>query len=244
MNAADSGGDRVESTEPVSGTVRVAQVAPSESADVAKYMPLVRQEAARCLRRLPPNVLKDDLIAAGTFGLIDALRKQGAERGPTFEGYARIRIRGAIFDELRSQDWLSRRARNRAEPGASTTTLSDLPPGASPRGMTATAPPSALDLIEKDSARQALAKAVESLPERERQIVDLHYFQGVQFKAIAVQLGVSEPRISQLHSRATKILRGWLAELEGPKTPDVSEDIEPTEVPFSACRPKRTTRAA
>ena len=76
------------------------------------YMPLVRQVVARVLRKLPPNVLREDLISAGTFGLIDALRKS-VDRGPAFEWYARVRIRGAVVDELRAQDWLTRRARSR-----------------------------------------------------------------------------------------------------------------------------------
>jgi len=81
--------------------------------ELTLYMPLVHQVVCRVLRKLPPNVLRDDLVAAGAFGLIDALRKS-PERGPAFDWYARIRIRGAVVDELRSQDWLTRRARTRA----------------------------------------------------------------------------------------------------------------------------------
>src|SRR5579862_3772358 len=80
--------------------------------ELTLYMPLVHQVVARVLRKLPPNVLRDDLVAAGTFGLVDALRKS-TERGPAFDWYARIRIRGAVVDELRAQDWLTRRARTR-----------------------------------------------------------------------------------------------------------------------------------
>src|SRR5215472_3945033 len=81
--------------------------------ELTLYMPLVHQVVARVLRKLPPNVLRDDLVAAGAFGLIDALRKS-VDRGPAFDWYARIRIRGAVVDELRTQDWLTRRARTRA----------------------------------------------------------------------------------------------------------------------------------
>src|SRR5258708_36029713 len=81
--------------------------------ELALYMPLVHQVVGRVLRKLPPNVLRDDLVAAGSFGLIDALRKS-VDRGPAFDWYARIRIRGAVVDELRSQDWLTRRGRTRA----------------------------------------------------------------------------------------------------------------------------------
>src|ERR1700733_544925 len=70
--------------------------------ELTLYMPLVHQVVGRVLRKLPPNVLRDDLVAAGAFGLIDALRKS-VDRGPAFDWYARIRIRGAVVDELRSQ---------------------------------------------------------------------------------------------------------------------------------------------
>ena len=84
------------------------------AAEVTELMPLVHHAVGTMLKRLPPNVLRDDLVAAGTFGLLDALRRQApAERGVEFGWYARVRIRGAILDELRSQDWLSRRARRR-----------------------------------------------------------------------------------------------------------------------------------
>src|SRR5271154_2584237 len=55
--------------------------------ELTGYMYLVHQVVARVLRKLPPNVLRDDLLAAGTFGLVDALRKS-VERGPAFDWYA------------------------------------------------------------------------------------------------------------------------------------------------------------
>src|SRR5258708_19753593 len=83
--------------------------------ELTAYMYLVHQVVARLLRKLPPNVLRDDLIAAGTFGLVDALRKS-TDRGPAFDWYARIRIRGAVVDELRAQDWLTPPPRTRVAP--------------------------------------------------------------------------------------------------------------------------------
>src|SRR5438094_3887943 len=95
-----------EMPEAESGTMRRV-VAAVTNQDLLPYMPLVHEEVGRMLRRLPPSVQKDDLIAAGTCGLMDALRKNAvSERGPQFEWYARIRIRGAVLDELRNEDWL------------------------------------------------------------------------------------------------------------------------------------------
>ena len=106
------------SAESPSGPPASARV-PSASWNVPpdvlrRYLPLVRQVVAQMARRLPANVLRDDLMAAGVFGLMDSLRRNGAECSETFEWYARTRIRGAIFDELRAQDWLPRRARTAA----------------------------------------------------------------------------------------------------------------------------------
>ncbi|HEY1692013.1 MAG TPA: sigma-70 family RNA polymerase sigma factor [Polyangiaceae bacterium] len=189
--------------------------------DITDFMPLVHQVVARMLRRLPPNVLRDDLVAAGSYGLIDALRKS-PDRGPAFEWYARIRIRGAVVDELRSQDWLTRRARTRATkaqtegtgPGAAVVGFDDLPDSQA-QGLVDESELNPHEQVERKHARRALEKAVALLPEREANIVGWHYFEGVPFKVIAVRLGVSEPRISQLHSRAMGMLKTALSQLEG-----------------------------
>jgi RNA polymerase sigma factor for flagellar operon FliA len=194
---------------------------PVKASDVQDYMPLVRQIVARFLRRLPPNVLRDDLIPAGTYGLIDSLRKNGNDRGPTFEWYARVRIRGAILDELRAQDWLTRRARSRVTaqaddgraPLSGIVSMDDLSE-ASRNALCDESTPSPLEAAEESAERAVLARAIDQLLHRERLIVTLHYFQGVQLKAIAAQLGVSEPRVSQLHSRAMAKLRATLARQE------------------------------
>ena len=194
---------------------------PVRASDVQDYMPLVRQIVARFLRRLPPNVLRDDLISAGTYGLIDSLRKNGNDRGPTFEWYARVRIRGAILDELRAQDWLTRRARSRVTaqaddgraPLSGIVSMDDLSE-ASRNALCDESTPSPLEAAEESAERAVLARAIDQLLHRERLIVTLHYFQGVQLKAIAAQLGVSEPRVSQLHSRAMAKLRATLARQE------------------------------
>jgi RNA polymerase sigma factor for flagellar operon FliA len=59
--------------------------------------------------------------------------------------------------------------------------------------------------------RAAIERAIEALPARERHIVRSHYLEGVRFKEIGAQLGVSEPRVSQLHARALTLLAKQLA---------------------------------
>jgi RNA polymerase sigma factor for flagellar operon FliA len=82
---------------------------------VLAHMDDVRQIARSILRRLPASVQLDDLIQAGSLGLIDAARRFGPCRNLPFRQYARIRITGAIFDSLRELDWASRYFRTRQQ---------------------------------------------------------------------------------------------------------------------------------
>jgi len=79
-----------------------------------QYLPLVRYTAERLCAKLPDEVELDDLIGAGIFGLLDAIKSFDLERGVKFETYCAPRIRGAILDELRSLDWVPRLVRSRA----------------------------------------------------------------------------------------------------------------------------------
>jgi RNA polymerase sigma factor for flagellar operon FliA len=81
---------------------------------IIKYAPLVKNIVERIALKLPSYVSKDDLINVGIIGLISALKKFDETRNVLFETYARIRIRGAILDELRSRDGTSRSAKSKA----------------------------------------------------------------------------------------------------------------------------------
>src|SRR5690606_9645073 len=81
---------------------------------IAQHAPLVRRLALQLAARLPANVELDDLMQAGMMGLLDAVRRYEVQAAAKFETYATTRIRGAMLDELRSQDWLSRGARSKA----------------------------------------------------------------------------------------------------------------------------------
>ncbi|ODT99690.1 MAG: RNA polymerase subunit sigma-70 [Pseudonocardia sp. SCN 72-86] len=80
---------------------------------VAHYAPLVRGVAARTAVGLPASVDAADLVQAGVFGLLDAIARYDPSRGIRFESYAAQRIRGAMLDELRAQDWVPRTVRTR-----------------------------------------------------------------------------------------------------------------------------------
>ena len=183
-----------------------------------EFTPLVRKIAGGFQRKLPRNVLREDLIAAGMSGLWDAIRRHPDGGDDSFEWYVRVRIRGAILDELRAQDWLPRRARAAAEANAGTDAY--VPPPSVVRiddvseweqNRCLADASSSESAVAAKFTQETLAKAVELLPERERHIVSSHYFRGVKFKDLGAELGVSEPRISQLHSRAIARLKELMA---------------------------------
>lgn len=81
---------------------------------VEQHAPMVRRQALQMIARLPSSVELDDLIQAGMMGLLDAVRRYQVMAEAQFETYAITRIRGAMLDELRSQDWLPRSVRTKA----------------------------------------------------------------------------------------------------------------------------------
>ena len=82
---------------------------------IMDYSPLIRFVAQRIAARLPANIDIDDLSSAGVIGLMDAIEKYDPSRDNKFKTYAEFRIRGAILDELRAQDWVPRSVRDKAK---------------------------------------------------------------------------------------------------------------------------------
>jgi RNA polymerase sigma factor for flagellar operon FliA len=78
---------------------------------IKQYQPLVRRLAHHMMAKLPANVQVDDLIQVGLIGLSEALTRYEAAQGVQFETFATQRIRGAMLDELRDNDWMSRGSR-------------------------------------------------------------------------------------------------------------------------------------
>lgn len=197
--------------------------------DIRDHMHLVHRIVAHFVRRLPRSVQREDLVAAGTLGLFYALRTSAANvtsHPDMFASYARIRIRGAILDELRRHDWAPRRRKIKEEgsnvipfPGGAAAAsppvhvvgFDDLPPTV----MLSEDCASPLERIEAAVDKERLHEALAELPEREQMIIRMRYFEGIPSKAIASTLGLSEARISQLHARATARLRAILEDSGG-----------------------------
>ncbi len=94
-------------------TAYVANAA-SVNERVEHYAPLVKRIAHHLMGRLPQSVQVDDLIQAGLIGLLEALKHYDDAHGASFETYAGIRIRGAMLDEVRRNDWAPRSVHRKA----------------------------------------------------------------------------------------------------------------------------------
>src|SRR5580692_3721749 len=82
---------------------------------IMEYAPLIKFIAQKIAVRLPSHIELDDLISSGVIGLMDAIEKYDPKRDNKFKTYAEFRIRGAILDELRAQDWVPRSVRDKAK---------------------------------------------------------------------------------------------------------------------------------
>ncbi len=221
---------------------------------ILEHYPMVRRVAYRMVSRYPSCIEADDLVAIGTLGLIDAVDRFEESRSVSFAAYARIRVQGAILDELRKADWVPRSVRNRysrivearkalahdlgREPnheevakhlGIDQDRLSELIRGATVRTLVSmeeervddetignsleSEEPTPLEAATRNHLRGLVRNHVSSLPERERQIVEMYYFQELTFREIGEVLGITESRVSQLHSRMKRRLSSELQEV-------------------------------
>jgi RNA polymerase sigma factor for flagellar operon FliA len=227
---------------------------------VKQYAPLVKYVAGKVVVGMPHNVEFDDLVGFGVFGLLDAIDKFDPEKGVKFKTYAVTRIRGAIFDELRSIDWVPRSVRQKtreveeaigsleAQLGRtatdqeiasslgmnedeftktmmkiSTTSILSLNDvwfsGDDNDKVTIEASiesPSSLNpdiIVEKEEVRRVIISAINELPDKEKKILVLYYYEDLTLKEIGQVLEVTESRVSQLHTKAMLRLRGKLTNI-------------------------------
>jgi RNA polymerase sigma factor for flagellar operon FliA len=219
---------------------------------IVHYSPLVKFVAGRVGAGLPSSVDPGDLVSAGVFGLIDAVERFDPERGVKFETFAVPRIRGAVFDGLRSLDWVPRSVRSRAREveGAfaelegrfgraptdeelsgylkitatefqkwlvsiASTTVGPLDralvAGAEPRALNGDVPDSPAMMVEESEVKRLVRHEVRRLPEREKLVLSLYYDEGLTLAEIGGVLGVTESRVSQIHTKAVLHLRARLS---------------------------------
>lgn len=184
---------------------------------IERYLPLCRR-VAYGTKVLPTAALgSEDLEAAGIVGLIQAVDRFDPARGIPFEGYATLRVRGAVLDEVRRLDDLSRTARLRARDDGQrgAVSLEFLQESGELGDPTELAE---VDVrAESDGLRDDVERALAAIPDRERSILASYYSDGLTLAAIGRRLGVSEARVSQLHTRAIAQLRLVLGVVIAPK---------------------------
>ena len=181
-----------------------------------EHLPMVRKIAHPIAARAPASIVADDLVGAGSLGLMDSLIRNHGDEGAAFTCYARMRIKGAIYDEMRTSDWLPRRNRNQ-QPGdtgparpIAVIRFDDLPPGQESHPQNKEPESNPFDMLDSKREKEKLRKALGAVPKRDRLILHLHYFRGMQIREIGRFLGISEARISQIHHRALTRIRPLL----------------------------------
>lgn len=220
---------------------------------VSGNLDLVKRIALHMNGRLPPTVQLDDLMQAGMIGLLEAAGQYDPAFGASFSTYAGIRIRGAMLDEVRRNDWaprsVYRKARQisqavaevegRTKRDARDQEVADVldmhlrdyhqllqeasgyrllsfdDVNGSEQSLAETLPAGGHAPDEgalRDAFREALAKAVDSLPERERLVMSLYYDEELNLREIGEVLGVTESRVSQIHSQAILRLRARMSD--------------------------------
>ena len=223
------------------------------------YLPLVRSVVYRMRGKLPETIEAEELHSVGVSGLAAAVQKYHPARRETFAGYAATRIRGAILDELRRQDTMSRGSRAQAkrleravskltqEQGASYSqdslcvemnvsaeelaammedvrpvrlvsldcadAESDFPEESLHDIIPDDCCVSAVHALERKEIISLLAERMAQLPELQKKVLAMYYYENMQLSEIAAVFGLTESRICQIRGEAVEVLRKYFTKL-------------------------------
>ena len=226
---------------------------------ILHYLHLIKPVVNRLKARFPPHITTDELESCGLLGLLDAIAKFEPDRGTDFSTYSKVRIRGAVLDELRALDWAPRSLRKKKQKLEEAYALLEQKMGRTPTEeevakmlkiplqqlhallaeisrityfsledilqnpkqneytldllpLSGELPPysnPANELIKSEN-RYLVVKAIETLPEQERLVISLYYYEELTLKEVGKVLYVSESRASQIHASAILHLRAKL----------------------------------
>lgn len=171
------------------------------------FLPFIKYMARRLVSQIPPHIERGDLVSAGVLGLIDAIRKYDPSRDNQFKTYAEFRIRGAMLDEVRSYDWVSKTIRQKTRRlGIQDSFLHRQILEVYEDWQSSKPKTPYHGLIQLMQTRQ-LEKAIEALPKRQKWAITLYYFKELNMKEIGKEISVTESAISLLLTQARKSLR-------------------------------------
>ena len=192
----------------------------------------------------------DDVVNEGVIALMEAIESYDPDKGAKFETYATLKIRGAIIDFVRGQDWIPRSVRKFARDldnansslynqynrmpttaelseymemseekllkcmaeASTTVTLSfeELLYEDNFENHPASAGEATDSAVLREECRRVIAEAIDSLKEKEKQVITLYYFKNMKYSDIAKALGISESRVCQINTKATLTLKTLL----------------------------------
>ncbi|MCL1881696.1 MAG: FliA/WhiG family RNA polymerase sigma factor [Oscillospiraceae bacterium] len=220
---------------------------------VLQHMNLVNKTAAVLRNMYAKGYEVDDLVNEGVIALISAVETFDVLRGVKFETYATLKIKGAIIDYIRKQDWIPRSVRkfgkkmdeaygvlyhklDRTPTNAELAEYMGLSEAQFTKMLSDTAMTNTLsfeELLYEDNIslyntagqgvagnsggvdtriyleerKRVIAEAIDGLKPREKQVVSLYYFEKLKLSEIADIIGVTESRVSQIHSKCMILLK-------------------------------------
>ena len=269
MNVCNALGDKlIKTSERITATIpptttRSIRIEPNDERKFQRHLedhfPLLRSIVYQMRRKLPETIETDDLHSVGLSGLVAAAQRYQPSREKSFAGYAATRIRGAILDELRRRDLMSRSTRAKAkrlgsaicklqqEQGAtysrdslcfemnmSEEELAGLMDEVRPVRLVSfdQADPgpdfaddslhelipddgciSASDALERKEIISLLVERMAQLPELQKKVLTMYYYENMRLSEIAALVGVTESRICQIRGEAVAVLRKYLTKL-------------------------------
>lgn len=217
---------------------------------ILRYLDLVRLLAMTLRNIYIKYASPDDIVNEGVLALISAIDTFDLDRGVKFETYANIKIKGAIVDFVRKQDWIPRQVRTFGREldvaynelfgklgrhpknselaeymGLSRETLEKRmaeSAGAVTLSFEELLYEDNFEIMDSDDAadtamyqneqKKVIAEAIDNLSPRAKQVITLYYYEQLKFSEIGRVLGLTESRVSQIHSKAMLFLKHELAE--------------------------------